>query len=88
VDICDDVGGANAVNAGGNGSPRRSGAGYGVRLSIANRERYFDHAWSEVLVDIDEREAVHVPLSPSFWNECCELRGACYAPGVRVIQAS
>ena len=43
------------VAAWSNGSPRPSGSGYGVRLSVMDRERYFDHAWSEVLVDVDER---------------------------------
>jgi len=64
------------VAAWSNGSPSRSGSGYGVRLSVADRERHFDHTWSEVLVDVGEREAVHVPLSPSFWDTCSELRSA------------
>jgi len=41
-----------------------------------DRERYFDHAWSEVLVDVDEREDAPVPLSKSFWDRCSELRSA------------
>jgi len=41
-----------------------------------DRERYFDHAWSEVLVDVDEHEAAAVPLSQSFWDRCSELRSA------------
>jgi len=64
------------VAAWSNSSPRRSGSSYVVRLSVVDHERYFDHTWSEVLVDVNEREAVHVPLSPSFWDRCSELRSA------------
>src|SRR5215211_4559386 len=42
-----DMGGAMRVAAWSNGSPSRSGSGYGVRLSVADRERHFDHTWSE-----------------------------------------
>lgn len=64
------------VTAWSNGSPRPSGSGYGVRLAVEDRERYFDHAWSDVLVNIDQGEAVQIQLSPSFWSRCCELRSA------------
>ena len=57
------------------GSPNNeSGAGYGIRISRDDRERYFDREWKAVTVDLDGQEEVAVNLSPSFWRSCIELR--------------
>jgi hypothetical protein len=64
------------VRAWSNGSPLRTGAGYGVRLSDCDRDQHFDPEWREVIVDLDEGETVSVRLSKSFWQSCPELRSA------------
>ncbi len=38
-----------------NGSPSASGAGYGLRISAADRDRYFDRSWSEVSIELATR---------------------------------
>ena len=58
-----------------NGSPNnQTGAGYGIRISRLDRERYFDPDWEKVIVDIDGQEEIAVSLSPSLWRSCIELR--------------
>ena len=64
------------VRAWSNGSPLRTGAGYGVRLSGHDRDKHFDPAWREVIVDLDGGESISVSLSESFWGSCPELRNA------------
>lgn len=57
-----------------NGSPRPSGAGYGLRMSTADRDRYFDPAWEDVLLSFPDGSATRVRISHSFWHRCPELR--------------
>ena len=58
-----------------NGQPRRSGAGFGVRISRDDRDRHFHRAWDHVLIDLGSEE-IDVKLSKSFWGSCTELRSA------------
>jgi hypothetical protein len=64
------------VTAWSNGSPLPTGAGYGVKLSHRDRDKYFDPGWDEVIIDLDQGEKVPVSLSDSFWRSCSELRSA------------
>jgi hypothetical protein len=64
------------VTAWSNGHPLPTGAGYGVRLSDRDRDKYFDPGWDEVIIDLDQGEKVPVSLSHSFWRSCSELRSA------------
>jgi hypothetical protein len=64
------------VTAWSNGRPLRTGAGYGIRLSAGDRERFFDPGWSDVSVEVADGEPFLVPLSGSFWRSCPELRSA------------
>jgi len=64
------------VTAWSNGRPLRTGAGYGIRLSASDRDRYFDPGWPDVLVDVASGEPVLMPISSSFWRSCRELRSA------------
>ena len=59
-----------------NGSPRRSGAGYGLKISRQDRDRFFDQSWSTVVIHLPEQDPTSVPLSESFWRSCTELRSA------------
>ncbi|GDY33043.1 hypothetical protein GTS_46760 [Gandjariella thermophila] len=64
------------VTAWSNGNPRPSGAGYGVRLSAADRDRHFDRSWTSIVLDLGAGEVTVVALSASFWRRCAELRSA------------
>lgn len=58
-----------------NGSPRNTGAGYGVRVSNKDRGKYFEESWSSVTIEIDG-DRIKVNVSSSFWQSCAELRSA------------
>lgn len=59
-----------------NGSPSPTGAGYGLKIGVEERDRHFDRGWSEVSVELPSGESTFVPLSESFWQRCSELRSA------------
>ncbi len=59
-----------------NGSPLSSGAGYGLKVSVGDRDRFFQRTWAEVVLDLPGQGAVPVRLSESFWRDCSELRSA------------
>ena len=61
------------VSAWNNGSWKKTGAGYGIRISKEDRDQYFDPEWKSVIIVLDNRE-VEVSISKSFWNKCPELR--------------
>ena len=58
------------------GQPSTEPAGYGLRLTPVERDRNFDPEWTSVDVELDGGTTVEVPLSPSFWRSCSELRSA------------
>ena len=58
-----------------NGRPNNeTGAGYGIRIKCKDRERYFQKAWSSVIIDFEGESEVEVNLSCAFWTTCEELR--------------
>jgi len=59
-----------------NGSVRPSGAGLGVKISQADRDRHFAHRPASMLLELPTGETTRVSLSPSFWRSCPELRSA------------
>lgn len=59
-----------------NGSPNNTtGAGYGIRVSRQDRDRYFQREWPFVTIELGNRGATEANLSSSFWRGCAELRG-------------
>ncbi|TDO55569.1 hypothetical protein EV651_114273 [Kribbella sp. VKM Ac-2571] len=64
------------VRAWNNGAHRRSGAGYGLKVRIADRDRLFDPHWVNIVLTIPGEGEVEVSLSASFWRTCSELRSA------------
>src|SRR2546428_590633 len=67
------------VSAWNNGAFNRSGAGYGLRVSKADRDSVFSRSWNQIVIELPSAEpgqAVVVRLSPSFWRSCSELRRA------------
>jgi len=59
-----------------NGSPTRTGAGYGIRIVRNDRDRHFQKVWDSVVIELEGDEAVKINLSQSFWRGCIELRSA------------
>ncbi len=62
-----------------NGTPRSSGAGYGIRISKADRDRYFVPGWDNVRLEFPDGQRVEVELTRSFWKPetvSAELRDA------------
>jgi hypothetical protein len=64
------------VTAWNNGSHHSTGAGYGVRISLDDRDLYFSRGWDHVVVDLGASGRARVSLSGSFWARCTELRSA------------
>lgn len=58
-----------------NGSPSPSGAGYGFKVPIADREAYFDRSWRTITLELPTSagfEPLEVNIDkPSFWNDTC-----------------
>jgi hypothetical protein len=67
-----------------NGSHHASGAGYGLRVSGEDRDRYFDRDWSEVVFDLDGEVEARATISDSFWRTCSELRSVGIGKWLRV----
>jgi len=55
------------------GPPSGPGAGYGIRISKADRDAHFDPEWDAVTISLEGKRIV-VALSESFWEDCTELR--------------
>jgi len=62
-----------------NGKHSRIGVGYGFRLSHEDRDQHFQRGWRSVIIELphgDNFVTIEANIdSPSFWEECCELRG-------------
>ena len=58
-----------------NGKHHKTGAGYGLKLPIEGRDRYFEKNWKTVQFMLPFGEAFKVVTlnidKPSFWNETC-----------------
>ena len=59
-----------------NGGTTQSGAGYGVRITPKDRDRFFERGWNTVNVELPGDGTVEVHLSDSFWRNCTELRSS------------
>jgi hypothetical protein len=58
-----------------NGDPNlQTGSGLGIRLRIEDRDQFFDVAWTEVVIHLQDADQILVPITPSFWVDCPELR--------------
>jgi len=58
-----------------NGKHHTTGAGYGLKVSIADRDRHFKREWKSVILEIPvsgsfKEVLVNIDKS-SFWNETC-----------------
>jgi hypothetical protein len=73
------------VTAWNNGTFKHSGAGYGFRFSLADRDHVFSPEWREVIIDLPDGTVVIARLSPSFWERCPEVRSAHIGKWLREI---
>lgn len=60
------------VKAWNNGEHKASGAGYGVKLSVDDRDSFFDQKWDKVFVTLPNGIKVEANVKKaSFWNKTC-----------------
>jgi len=61
------------VTAWNNGSHHASGAGYGIKLSVADRDANMDRGWKKITLEFEgSPRTTEVNIDKvSFWNETC-----------------
>ncbi len=60
------------VTAWNNGKHRPTGAGYGFKLALADRDSQFERGWESVFVTLPNGTVVQVNVNkPSFWSATC-----------------
>ncbi len=61
------------VTAWNNGAHHDSGAGYGLKIRVEDRDRFFQRQWDTVFIELEgEQEAVEVNVNKdSFWGPRC-----------------
>jgi hypothetical protein len=61
------------VTAWNNGSHHVSGAGYGIKIEIADRDRFFKREWKFIFLELEGHvSAIKINVDKaSFWNESC-----------------
>jgi hypothetical protein len=76
------------VTAWNNGAEHPSGAGYGLKISKADRDRYFRRTWREVRVRLPSGKLINVNTDKkSFWGPSCRESisvgiGECYSASI------
>ncbi|MBA4383443.1 MAG: hypothetical protein C0410_01780 [Anaerolinea sp.] len=61
------------VTAWNNGKHHRSGAGYGLKITIPDRDKYFKREWQYVIIrysDSNQEAKVNIEKQ-SFWGDAC-----------------
>lgn len=60
------------VTAWNNGKHHTTGAGYGFKISITDRDAHFNRDWRSVFVSLPNGTVVEANVAkPSFWSEQC-----------------
>lgn len=61
------------VTAWNNGSRHSSGGGYGLKVSVSDRDRYFKREWKYIILELEGRtSAIKINVDKaSFWNGTC-----------------
>ena len=52
----------------------RTGSGFGLKISLADRAAFFKHNWKSVEIELSPGQSFTVNLSRAFWGRCPELR--------------
>lgn len=58
------------------GPAHESGAGYGIRIPIAFRDRHFQRGWRTVELSLGDTTTITVTVASSFWRSCNHLNSA------------
>lgn len=62
------------VTAWNNGAHRKTGAGYGLKININDRDEFFKKSWEYIILKLDDCEVQVNTNKSSFWdNKCREL---------------
>ena len=61
------------VTAWNNGSHHTSGAGYGLKIKIKDRDMNFDSTWQSIVLDLPDKDCpIKININKSsFWNNTC-----------------
>jgi len=61
------------VTAWNNGKKLKSGGGFGIKVAIIDRDRYFRREWRTVILELEgEDGTVEINIDkPSFWDGTC-----------------
>lgn len=61
------------VTAWNNGQQHNTGAGYGIKLKVEGRDKYFDQNWKTINLHLPNlQESTEVNINkPSFWGPNC-----------------
>lgn len=60
------------VTAWNNGSFHTSGAGYGLKIDITDRDRFFNREWESVMLELEGEAPIRVNIKKaSFWGKTC-----------------
>ena len=60
------------VTAWNNGSPSETGVGYGLKVSITDRDNHFQRVWKTVSITLPNGVKTNVNIDKeSFWNGTC-----------------
>ena len=60
------------VTAWNNGRHYKTGAGYGLKLSVADRDRHIRRNWKTVVVELPNGQKIEANIDkPSFWSDSC-----------------
>jgi|SRR5712664_1289150 len=55
-----------------NGTHHESGAGYGLKIDVADRDRYFSRDWQDVVIKFSDGRSATINIDKdSFWNFTC-----------------
>lgn len=68
--------------------PEGSDVFYGLRVRPADRQRFFRRGWTNVRLHLPGHGVAVIPLSPSFWRSCPELRSEQIGRWLRAIGAA
>ncbi len=60
------------VTAWNNGKHHKSGAGYGIKISLIDRDRYFKKSWESIYLKLPNGVDAEInTYKASFWNDSC-----------------